>query len=678
MVADVRTQNRFVVYGRSMAVLVTGVALVVMAGTTSASAQIVEVRPGSTEFDLPVPVTLPSGTAALSGVVVDARTGDPVAAAVVRLGRAGTQGSIKGVVCDSQGRFVFTELPASTTYTLSALGHGYGDGLYAGEGRTDGPPRRPIEVALAHKEWRQGLTIRVWRFPEISGLVADEFGEPLVGVAVRAFSKTVVHAKAYLAGSALAVTDDRGAYRLSGLRPDSYVVAVVGSQATVPASIPEVPQRRAIGELTIGGRTVDEGNRVVSGPSIVSVGSHRLVINPLLLEAPARDRPGRSYQPVFYPSEPNAELAQAVSVDYGEGRAGVDFHLRLVTTFRITGRVPPGLRSESLPLLRLLPRGFEELGLGNEVATAVVDSDGSFTFLGVPSGQYTLVAQTVGLEFVTQQISARVPDPAGFSAGPVSGGTFPRFPNLSMLERTATPSSFWGRLPVDVAGSDVTNVMLPLQPTVSIRGRVELEDGAVLPVSQRFIHVTAEPANGDPSKGRLNTSAGRGLPGDSFSLDGLLPGTYILAGSYFPVRSVMWRGRDVTDVGIDATAGTDVDDVVITLTAAETELTGTVTNARLGQQPATVVVFPVDPALWSKYGWMPRRLRSVLVGGDGTYAFRNLPGGEYFVVAVDAALADAWVDQAFLKVASAQATRVTLEWGDRVTQDVPLRALPVK
>ena len=42
MVADVRTQNRFVVHRRSMAVLVAVVALVVMAGTTSASAQIVE------------------------------------------------------------------------------------------------------------------------------------------------------------------------------------------------------------------------------------------------------------------------------------------------------------------------------------------------------------------------------------------------------------------------------------------------------------------------------------------------------------------------------------------------------------------------------------------------------------------------------------------------------------
>jgi len=247
-----------------------------------------------------------------------------------------------------------------------------------------------------------------------------------------------------------------------------------------------------------------------------------------------------------------------------------------------------------------------------------------------------------------------------------------------MVDRTSTRASHWGFVPVDVADADVAGLVLPLRPTLSIRGRVEIDGGAVLPPSQTRIHVTAEPANGDPTLGRLNTSAGRGLPGDSFSLDGLQPGIYILHGSYFPVRSVTWQGRDVTDVGIDASAGNDIDDVVITLTAAQTELKGTVIGAGKDGSPAAVVVFPTDPASWSNYGWMPRRLRSVLVGGDGSYSFRNLPGGDYYLAAVDSVLADAWVDPRVLKEFSAQATRVTFRWGDRITQDVTLRVVPVK
>lgn len=666
---------------RSPIILVSALASVltiVPATCNPAGAQMIEVRPGSTEFDLPSRGKRTTGSSSLTGVVVDAQTGAPVEAAVVSLGRSGTQGSFMTAVADSQGRFVFVELPAGTAYTLIASRHDYSESAYAGNRDGDTPPRRPIEIPLADKEWRQGVKIQLWRLAEISGVVADEFGEPLVGVAVRAFTRTVVHSKGYLAGSPLAVTDDRGVYRLPNLRPGSYLVGVVGSQSTVPDSIPEVPQRRAVGELMTGGRSVDDEARVVSGPVVSTGDGYRLVVSPLLREPAGLGKPARIYPPQFYPGESSPALAQEVSVGYAEKREAVDFHLRAVKAYRVSGRLPPDATPGSVPLLRLLPRGFEELGLGNEVATTVVAGDGSFTFLAVPPGQYTISAQTVGLEFVTQPGGPRVPNPAGFSAGPVGGGTFPRTPNLSMLDRTTTRASHWGLLPVDVADADLAGLVLPLRPTLSIRGRVEIDGGAALPPSQSRIHVTAEPANGDPTLGRPNTTAGRGLPGESFSLDGLQPGTYILHGSYFPVRSVTWQGRDVTDVGVDASAGNDIDDVVITLTAAETELKGTVLGSGRDRPPAAVVVFPTEPALWSNYGWMPRRLRSVLVGGDGSYSFRNLPGGDYYVVAVDSALADAWVDPRLLKDFSAQATRVTLRWGDRITQDVPLRSVPVK
>jgi hypothetical protein len=654
-------------------------ALTIVTGTCSlAGAQMVEVRPGSTEFDLPSPGKGTAGSSSLTGVVVDAQTGVPVEAAVVSLGRTGIQGSVMTAVADSQGRFVFVELPTGTSYTLMASRYDYRESAYAGNRDGDGPPRRPVEIALADKEWRQGVKIQMWRLAEISGVVADEFGEPLVGVTVRAFTRTAVHSKTYLAGSPLAVTDDRGVYRLPSLRPGSYLVGVIGSQATVPSSIPEVPQRGAIGELMSGGRSVDDEARVVSGPVLSSGDGHRLVVSPLLREPAGPDKPARIYQPQFYPAGSSPALAQPVTVGFAERREAVDFRLQPVRVYRVSGRLPPGATPASLPLLRLLPRGFEELGLGNEVATTVVADDGSFTFLGVPSGEYTISAQTLGLEFVTQPGGPRAPNPAGFSAGPVGGGTFPRMPNLSVLDRTTTRGSYWGALPVDVADADVAGLMLPLRPTLSIRGRVEIEGAAVLPPSQSRIYVTAEPANGDPTLGRPNTSAGRGLPGDSFSLDGLLPGTYILHGSYFPVRSVNWQGKDVTEIGVDASAGNDIDDVVITLTAAETELKGMVPGAGRGDPPAAVVVFPTDPALWSNYGWMPRRLRSILVGGDGSYSFRNLPAGDYYVTAVDSALADAWVDPRMLKDFSAQATKVTLRWGERITQDVPLRPVRVK
>ena len=649
-------------------------ALVAMAGVASpvdrARAQAVEVsaRP---ESGVVMGGPLGEGMSALTGVVLDTATGLPVPGALVSLGRLGDQPHLKGAVCDSRGRFVFVELPAGTTYTLVARGNGYAESPYSTVGGRDGPARRPTEISLAANEWRQGVEMRLWRLGEISGSVLDEVGEPLVGVAVRAFTETTLHAKSYLAGSSVATTDDRGRYRLTELRPGSYLVAIISSQATVPDATPEVPQRRAIGALVTGGPP-EPGTQTVSGPVLRTSTGHRLVVNSLALTS--SDGVPRAYRPVFYPSAPSPAGAQRVLVKHGENREAVDFRLGVVKTFRLSGTVPGGVRAESAPLLRLLPRGVEELGIGNEIATTLVEANGSFAFVGVPAGEYTLVAHSGGMEFVSQTMTARMPDPAGFSGGSVGMGSLPGMPDLAILERTGPPATVWGRLAIDITDRDIDDVSLPLRPTLSIRGRVELEAGAVLPASQSQISVTAEPAHGNPTFGMRRGSAGRGSPADSFSVDGLQPGVYLLRGSYFPVRAVTWRGRDVTDVGIDASVGDDVDGVVVTLTAKGTELTGAVASSggfRLGM---AVIAFPADPALWSNYGWIPRRLRSVSVRSDGTYSLRNLPGGVYFVVAVEAGLADAWVDPLFLKAASLQASKVTLEWGGRATLDLVLRS----
>ena len=197
--------------------------------------------------------SLATGTASITGTAIDGVTNLPVPGAIVSLGRSGTGANLRSVVCDSHGRFVLTELPDSPSYTLVARRSGYSESYYSKEEPELGISPRPAEVALSASQWRQGLEIRMWRLGEISGHVFDEAGEPLVGVAVRAFGSTTVNSKTFLAGSSIATTDDRGVFRLVDLRPGSYKVAILNSQATVPDAVPESPQRRAIGALFSGG-----------------------------------------------------------------------------------------------------------------------------------------------------------------------------------------------------------------------------------------------------------------------------------------------------------------------------------------------------------------------------------------------------------------------------------------
>ena len=63
----------------------------------------------------------------------------------------------------------------------------------------------------------------------------------------------MIAGRAQPVGGPIAVTDDRGAYRISGLDPARYIVAALSVQHTVLDTIPDGAQTLAVGELATGG-----------------------------------------------------------------------------------------------------------------------------------------------------------------------------------------------------------------------------------------------------------------------------------------------------------------------------------------------------------------------------------------------------------------------------------------
>ena len=78
------------------------------------------------------PAATPKGTGAISGVVTDASTGQPLSGAIVRV-NAPTGATLSPLVgqhvTDSKGRFVFTDLGAAS-YTVAVRRSGYIDATY--------------------------------------------------------------------------------------------------------------------------------------------------------------------------------------------------------------------------------------------------------------------------------------------------------------------------------------------------------------------------------------------------------------------------------------------------------------------------------------------------------------------------------------------------------------------
>src|SRR5262245_16916552 len=165
----------------------------------------------------PAPAASPA-TAFLAGQVVDDPSGRPIPQAQVFLqtptGPPAGRGRQPPVIADSQGRFFFGEVPAGT-FSLSALKPGYNA---AGSNSI----ARPIE--LREGERILDVKLRLARLASLSGTVRDDGGDPVVGTTVVAVRRTLVNGRMTPQPIGRATTDDRGLFRIEGLRPGEYVL----------------------------------------------------------------------------------------------------------------------------------------------------------------------------------------------------------------------------------------------------------------------------------------------------------------------------------------------------------------------------------------------------------------------------------------------------------------------
>jgi hypothetical protein len=456
-------------------------------------------------------------------------------------------------------------------------------------------------------------------------------------------------------------------------------------QATVPSSIPDGPRQLPLGGLMGRGRPPPVARAEAQGSSIDVDHRHRLVLTNFATPPPPGAERPRAYPPVFYPNAHTLDDAQAVELEFGTSRTNIDFQLAPVAAVRISGHVTGAVQDATNMVLRLMPQGGEHLGSGSEVATTVVDADGSFMFLNVPAGNYVLVASPVVTEVAGGGGASQGRLPLAAGAGPVRG--------YSMVYSSAVGlSAMWwrftagangsGRLPIAVGDADITGVDLRLQPGGVVRGRLVYDDPAQADPILRFT-VMLQPANADPALGLPNAVTAAGETSPAFTIGGLQAGRYLVRVSQFRgwrVKSVTVRGIDVTDTGIEGAPGREYDDVVVTLTNTGAELSGFVRDASGRPAIGGVILFPIDPAQWVDYGLTPARLQSRTTGRDGSFKLGAIPipDGEYYVIAVPRDQSDAWPDPKFLAAAATRATKVSLKAGVPSVQNLQLSEVIVK
>jgi hypothetical protein len=609
----------------------------------------------------PAPRQPEARPAVVIGQVLDAATGRGVRQTVVRLAGAGVTHTR---VADERGRFYFRGLPAGS-FTITAMRDGYFDGAF-GRVRAGGDA---LELPLAAGQWKADVEIALFRPATITGVVDDEAAEPLAGIRVQAFRRAWSGGREQWVPGESSTTDDQGLYRLHGLMPGEYVVAVPSIQVTMPiATMEGVGQTgrstRDImavlfmngGPGSLIGGTMDGMSAILFDPD------DRNTRVPGATATPPEPDGGRrlAYPTVFYPAADAPEAAATVEVGPGETRAGVSFRLRPVPTVRVSGRLEgpdgpvPGL------MLRLVRDGATDFGVGAETAATLSAPDGSFTLLDVPAGGYVLSARAA---------FAALPN---WRQGGVAG-----LPERRVAGTLAGVEELWGELPVSVYDEDISDLVVTVASGVTMSGRVAFDTQGDPPDTglAASVVLTLEGADG----GAADLPPAPVTKEGAFTIAGIRPGRYLVRADVTPqgwhLTSATWGGQDATREPLDLRAGNDVEDVVVTLTDRPARISGGVYDDRgLVVSGARVIVVPAGPGPGVDPHAPPGRIRSVRASLYGVYELTGLQPGAYDLLAADEEAGVRWQDPAALARLPGPAVRVTVAAGQTVQQSLVVRS----
>lgn len=305
----------------------------------------------------------PAGFAAISGVVLNDATGNPVRRAEVTLYTLDDPPLEALTFSESNGVFGFHDIPPGK-YRLQVQSAGF---EFAAFGASNSR-RPPATLKLSAGDVRTGLTFRLRPLGAISGTVLDADGEPVANVPMRLLESAWERLKPVYRSASWASSDDQGLYRFSEVVPGEYLV--MATQQHAPASL----------------------------------------VQPEASEADGPPQP-KMYGAQFYPDAGRVSAATPLKLNPGQELDGIDFHLvaRAVAGLRGKVVVPVDLPPNTMAQVEAFPEDFTDHG-SPSLGTGAVPPDYNFDIPNLLPGPY-IVSSSVQAGGVTYSAVERVEIP---------------------------------------------------------------------------------------------------------------------------------------------------------------------------------------------------------------------------------------------------------------------------
>lgn len=289
-------------------------------------------------FDQSAPVrdrtAAPAATGTVRGKVTSGSTGDPLHRVQVTLVGAPT----RPAVTDTRGEFEIADVPPGR-YTIAARRSGYLAMQYGQRG--PGQPGRPITVAA--REATERIEFSLVRGGILAGTISDDAGSEAPGVRVEAIEFKYVRGRRIPVQAAVAITNDLGQFRLSGLPPGPYLLRAAAMETW----------------------TSDDG--------------------------------GISYAfaPTYYPGVTALGESETVTLNTSQEIVSLNFGLRVGRAARITGVFhteggqPAGGQAIGLELItRTVGNAVQSSGVAGSTRTG---KEGAFEFRNLAPGEYIVI-----------------------------------------------------------------------------------------------------------------------------------------------------------------------------------------------------------------------------------------------------------------------------------------------